>query len=140
MISKLWSFLKSETGSYLFFGGMTTLINYIVFVAALEIGGGVIFSNTVAFIFAVAFAYFTNKIYVFKSKSWKASVLVKEILAFVAARIFSFLFETAGLWFTEDILESDDTGIMIAKVVLSIIVVLLNWVLSKFFVFKKAEK
>ncbi len=139
MISKLLNFLKSETGSYLFFGAMTTVVNYIFFVAAMELGGGVIFSNTVAFVFAVTFAYFTNKIYVFKSKSWKLNVVLKETAAFIAARILSFLFETAGLWFAEDVIKTNKIGILVAKVILSVVVVLLNWVISKFFIFKKSN-
>ncbi len=139
MIAKLIKFLKSETGSYLFFGAATTLVNYIVFVIALGLGGSVLLSNTAAFVIAVAFAYLTNKIYVFKSKCWKANVLIKEIVSFVAARVFSFLVETAGLWITEDVIEANNTGVLIAKLLLSVIVILLNWIISKFFIFKKEK-
>ena len=139
-MKKILDFIKGETGLYLIFGGLTTVVNYVFFWVSLKLSLPVIAANTIAFIFAVAFAYVTNKIYVFKSKSWKLSVLTKEILSFIAARILSFLFETAGLWFAEDVINADETGVLIAKVILSVGVIFINWVLSKFVIFKKSAK
>jgi putative flippase GtrA len=139
-VKKILDFIKGETGLYLIFGGLTTVVNYVFFWVSLKLSLPVIAANTIAFIFAVAFAYVTNKIYVFKSKSWKLSVLTKEILSFIAARILSFLFETAGLWFAEDVINADEMGVLIAKVILSVGVIFINWVLSKFVIFKKSAK
>ncbi|MBR3594343.1 MAG: GtrA family protein [Clostridia bacterium] len=136
-MKRILDFVKGETGLYIVFGGLTTVVNYVFFWLSLKLSFSVIAANTIAFIFAVAFAYATNKIYVFKSRSWKLSLVFKEIISFIASRIFSFLFETAGLWLTEDIIKADETGVLIAKVILSVGVIIINWVLSKFIVFRK---
>ena len=138
MIKKLIDFIKSETGLYLFFGGCTTVISFVSFWAFLGLTGEVL-ANTIATIIAVTFAYITNKIFVFKSRSWSFSVLLKEIPSFCAARAFSYVVETGGLWFTSDVLHSGETGLLVAKIILSVIVIILNWVLSKFLVFKKEK-
>lgn len=142
---KIIKLLKSEAGSYLFFGAMTTLVNYIVFIIFSFILGydRVLIVNTISFIVAVIFAYITNKLYVFHSNSWKPNVLVGEILSFASARIFSYFVEQIGLYLSTDIWHLEKfkiwfvDGIMISKVVLSVLVILLNWVFSKFFIFRK---
>ena len=138
MVKKIIAFMKSETGLYLIFGGLTTVISFVSFWAFLGITGEVV-ANTLATVIAVTFAYITNKIFVFKSRSWALSVLLKEIPSFCAARAFSYVVETGGLWFTSDVLHSGETGLLVAKIVLSVIVIILNWVLSKFLVFKKKK-
>lgn len=145
MKDKLIKILKSETGAYLFFGLMVTVVNYISFVLALMVLGyeQVLLVNTIAFVCAVIFAYITNKLFVFKSKSWSWSTLRVEIPAFLSARILSYFFEQFGLYVSVDILKLEQyevlgiDGVLIAKVVLSIVVVISNWVISKFFIFKK---
>ena len=88
-----------------------------------------------------------NKLFVFESKSWSFMVLKKEIPSFLATRIGSFIVEEFGLFIAEKILRLNrfevlrilDTmidGIVIAKLALAIVVVLLNYVFCKFFVFK----
>lgn len=147
LVEKIVKFLKSEVGSYLFFGAMTTLVNYIVFIIFSFILGydNVLLVNTIAFIIAVIFAYITNKIYVFHSNCWKFNVLFKEILSFAFARIFSYLIEQLGLYLSVDIWHLERfkiwfvDGIMISKIFLSVIVIILNWVFSKFIIFKKTN-
>ncbi len=143
MKEKILKFIKSETGSYLFFGVMTTAVNYLSFIIFLHFLGynHILIINTISFVFAVTFAYITNKIFVFHSKSWKFKVLYKEILYFLSARLLSYFFEQAGLWLCVDILHFEKYSILgvnyalIAKVALSFIVVLLNWAVSKFLIF-----
>ena len=145
MKEKILTIIKSETGSYLIFGVMTTVVNYVSFILFLKLLGynRVLLVNTIAFIFAATFAYITNKLFVFHSKSWEIKVLLKEVIAFFSARIMSYLFEQAGLYLSTDILRLEKfsvlgvNGVLIAKVVLSFAVVLLNWVVSKFFIFKQ---
>lgn len=138
-------YLNKETITYLIFGVLTTVINYAVFWIFLKIFGEKtsLIANAVAFVFAVVFAYVTNKLFVFESKSWELSVLKKELPSFLSARILSFLFEQAGLFVFSNLLHFDEkeifniNGIMIVKVVLSFIVVAINYLLSKFIIFKK---
>lgn len=103
-------------------------------------------ANAIAFVAAVVFAFVVNKCFVFESKSWAWSNLRKEMSAFLAARIGSFAIEEAGLLCCE-LLELNQfgvyvgamhiDGIMVAKLVLSVIVVILNYIFCKWFVFKK---
>ena len=145
MKEKILKILKSETGSYLFFGVMTTAVNYVSFIVFLKLLGydRVLTVNTIAFVFAATFAYFTNKLFVFRSKSFEFKVLIKEIIAFFSARIMSYLFEQAGLYISSDVLQLERFSVLgincvlIAKVVLSFTVVLINWAISKFFIFKQ---
>lgn len=142
---KIIKFLKSEVGLYLFFGAMTTLVNYIVFVIFSFILGyeKILIVNTISFIVAVIFAYITNKLYVFHSNSWAPKILIGEILSFASARIFSYFIEQIGLYLSADIWHLERfkiwffDGIMISKVFLSVLVILLNWVFSKFIIFRK---
>lgn len=141
---KILNFIKSEIGSYLIFGVMTTVVNYLSFVLFLKLLGYdyILTINTISFVFAVVFAYLTNKIFVFHSKSWKFSVLCKEIPSFLSARLLSYFFEQFGLYMCVEVLHLEKysvfgvDGAIISKVILSFIVVLLNWAISKFFIFK----
>ncbi len=141
---KILKILKSETGSYIFFGLMTTAVNYASFILFLRILGyeNVLTVNTISFVIAVVFAYITNKIFVFHSKAFGFKVLLKEFTFFIAARIFSFLFEQVGLYISTDMINLSRlsvlglNGLVVAKLVLSCAAVLLNWVCSKFLIFK----
>ena len=90
--------LNRETILYLIFGVLTTLVNFIVFDRMNAALGEkyVLVSETVAFVVAVLFAFFTNKPFVFQSKDWSAKTLAREIPTFFGGRILSFLIE-AGL-------------------------------------------
>ncbi|WP_250674564.1 GtrA family protein [Paraclostridium ghonii] len=148
MKDSIKSVLNKETLSYLFFGVLTTLVNYITFVIGLIIFGekNTLTVNTIAFIAATIFAYITNKIWVFNSKSWDIEILKSEIISFLGVRIISFLFEQLGLLICISIFNVGNyyifsmSGIMISKVILSFIVVILNYVVSKFFIFKDKIK
>lgn len=148
MKDSIKSVLNKETLSYLFFGVLTTVVNYVTFVIGLIIFGekNTLTVNTIAFIAATIFAYITNKIWVFNSKSWDIEILKSEIISFLGARIISFLFEQLGLLICISIFNVGNyyifsmSGIMISKVILSFIVVILNYVVSKFFIFKDKIK
>lgn len=151
MIKKLFNKYK-EIISYLFFGVMTTLVNFVSFWAFNKILGESLYliSNVIAWVISVVFAYVTNKLWVFESKSWKFKVLLKEVPEFFAARIFSLCVEESGLWLLVDKLGFDKfsfslfkfevTGKLIAKVLLAVIVVILNYFFSKFIIFAKKSK
>lgn len=144
MKQKLLDFIKSETVAYLFFGVLTTVVSYVSFWLFLKLLGYdyILIVNTISFIFAVVFAYITNKLFVFNSKSWKFKFVFKEILSFFSARIISYFFEQFGLFLCVDVLHFEQysflniDGALISKVVLSFAVVLINWLISKFFIFK----
>ena len=134
---------------YVIFGGLTTVVNLVVFTLFGMLLGDekYLITNAVAWFAAVVFAYITNKIWVFESKSWSGKVLLKEIPSFFAARVFSFVLEEAGLFLFVDILSFNEISIkilsfeiggeLIAKVILAVVVVVVNYVLSKLVIFKK---
>lgn len=137
-----------ETISYLIFGVLTTAVNYLVFWLIIEPFGddAALWANVVAFVAALIFSYVTNKLFVFESKSWNWEVLKKELPSFVGARILSFLFDETGLLVCVKWLQVGRfqlfgiSGLMIAKLFLSVVVVIVNYVLSKFFIFKPSDK
>ena len=150
-MDKLKKLLNRETILYLIFGVATTLVNYIVFFLFLEMvldGQNSPLANAVAFVAAVIFAFVVNKVYVFESKSWSLDALKREVPSFLAARVGSFLIEEVALIICEDILHLENaivlqlgttqfSGIAAAKIALSVIVVILNYVFCKWFIFKK---
>ena len=124
-----------EIVSYLFFGGLTTVVNYLVYLPCynlLGISGAV--SNVIAWVVAVAFAYLTNKPFVFKSHDWSAKVVIPELTKFVSCRVGSGLVETAIIFMFVDCLQWNGN---IIKIVTSVLVVILNYIASKLLVFRK---
>lgn len=136
---------------YFIFGVLTTVVNLITFHLLNVILGAeqYLVSNIIAWIVSVVFAYVTNKIFVFESKSLNAKVLLREFSSFLSARIFSFAVEEVGLYFLVEAvgLKSYNmsafgvniTGELISKIILAVIVVILNYVFSKFFIFKNKK-
>jgi len=145
IVSWIGKYLNRETISYLIFGVLTTVLNYIVFWLFLRLLGdeAALLANVVAFIAAVAFAYVTNKLYVFESKSWKPEVVKKELVAFISARLLTFALEELGLFVAANLLHLGRyalfgvDGIMISKLLLNVLVIIGNYVLSKWIIFKK---
>ncbi len=137
MIAKLRNLLKTyhDVISYLFFGVLTTLVNYAVYLPLYNWAGwSAVASNIAAWVAAVLFAYVTNKLFVFESKSWSLRVIGPEFAKFLACRIGSGVAETGIIWLTVDILLWNGN---LMKLLTSVLVVILNYVGSKIFVFKK---
>ena len=133
LIVKYWDIL-----SYLFFGALTTLVNFLVYFPLynwLQLSAAV--SNSAAWVVAVAFAYITNKPFVFKSLDWSLKIVLPELSKFVGCRIGSGLLETLALWLLVDIMGCNGNWI---KIIVSILVVVLNYVSSKWIVFVKKER
>ena len=123
-----------ETVIYLVFGVLTTVVNYAVYIPLYNFAHlPASVCNGVAWVAAVTFAYVTNKLFVFESKSWNSGVL-GELLRFVGSRVTSGVIETVSLLVTVDILGWNGN---IMKLFLAVIVIVLNYILSKFVVFKK---
>lgn len=130
LLVKYWDIL-----SYLFFGGLTTVVNYLVYLPVYNLLGlSAAVSNAIAWVVAVAFAYLTNKPFVFKSHDWSAKTVIPELTKFVSCRIASGVMETAILFVAVDLLNWNGN---IWKLVTSVLVVILNYFGSKLLVFKK---
>lgn len=133
MISWCINFMKIQTFKYLFFGFLTTIVSFIIYNAYIFYGVNLIISNTWSFIGAVIFAYITNKIWVFDSKSFSLKIVVREFSIFVLSRVLVFLLETVCLVLLVDMLAVNE---IIAKIITSVGVVIINYVISKFAVFR----
>ena len=130
LVQKHWNIL-----SYLFFGGLTTVVNYLVYLPCynlLNLSAAV--SNAIAWAVAVAFAYLTNKPIVFRSHDWSLKTVVPELTKFLTCRIGSGLLETGILFLCVDLLAWNGN---VWQLITSVLVVILNYIASKLLVFKK---
>lgn len=130
LVKKHWDII-----TYLFFGVLTTAVNYIVYLPLYNwLHLSATLSNCVAWVAAVAFAYLTNKPFVFKSHDWSAQTVLPELAKFVGCRLGSGIAETAILFLTVDILSLNGN---VMKLITSVLVVVLNYIGSKLLVFRK---
>ncbi len=127
-------FLNRETVSYLVFGVLTTVVNYASYELCKWLGIHYTVSTVAAWVLAVAFAYITNKLYVFESKSFEKNVLLREISAFVGCRLFSGLCDLGFMILAVELLCMNDS---IAKLASNVFVVIINYIFSKLFIFRK---
>lgn len=142
MIKKLLSKVANrETISYLVFGVLTTIVCLVSYelIKLLLTGGGELsniqmnIANVGSWIIAVAFAFVTNKFFVFQSNSVSFKVLLKEITSFVGARVLSLGFEIVWMNVTVGLLHINDSA---AKIGAQFGIVVMNYVFSKLFIFK----
>ena len=138
--------VNKETILYLVFGVMTTVVNFGSFILFDWIFGNKYYlvSNVFSFVMATVFAFVTNKQFVFKSKVWTSGTLVAEMISFASARIGTFLIvEEMGLWIAVQCIGIGKlqlfcvNGILMAKVCLAFLAVLINYILSKCWIFKQ---
>lgn len=133
--------VNRETISYLIFGVLTTVVSIVSYevVKRLLARGKepaplIINISTVAsWILAVAFAFVTNKLFVFQSMSMDTGVLFKEIISFVGARLLSLGFEVVWMNVTTVVLKWNDS---FCKIAAQFVIVVLNYIFSKLFIFK----
>ena len=150
---------------YIIFGVMTTLVNWVVYTLLMKLFGSaaesqtvlftlfgrnittkvfyIFIANFVAWVAGVLFAFVTNKLWVFESKSWRFGLVMKELWLFVLARLITGVLEWFGvplLWAIG--MDQDLFGIdgFLAKIVVSVVVVILNYVFSKLIIFRKKDK
>ena len=123
---------------YLFFGGLTTLVNIVVF-GILEGPLGIDYkiSNFFSVAISIGFAFVVNKRYVFQSKSKTFSDTVQEFIKFVLGRLVTMVVEVGGVPFCVELLGQPK---MVAKIETQVIVVIVNYFISKLFVFKSGSE
>ena len=130
-----------EIINYLIVGVLTTIVS-------LAVKWGLLFtildasnafelqtSVIISWIVAVSFAYITNRIFVFKSKSKN---ILKEISSFFGSRVITLLLDMGIMWFFVTLLKlNTDTWVFIWTMVVQVLVTILNYIFSKLLVFKK---
>lgn len=129
-------FEYKEVISYLVFGGLSTIVNFIsYFIFARIVGIGEVTSSGLSWFCAVLFAYITNKLFVFESKTNSKKDFLKEIFSFFSCRVLSGILCDVGTFaLMINIFKIND---IVAKIVTQIMVIILNYVLSKVIIFKK---
>ena len=137
MVKRLLNLVKThkEVVTYLIFGVLTTLVNYAVYLPLYNwLHLSATLSNAIAWVAAVAFAFVTNKPFVFESHDWSMKTVIPELSKFVGCRVGSGLAETAIIFLTVDLLQWNGNH---WKLLTSVLVVILNYIASKLLVFKK---
>ena len=137
MIEKLRSLIEKywDVLSYLFFGVLTTVVNYLIYLPVYNFCGlSAALSNMIAWVGAVIFAFLTNKPFVFRSHDWSANTVVPELTKFVSCRIASGVLETVILFLAVDCMNWNGN---IWKLVTQVLVIIINYVGSKLLVFRK---
>ena len=137
-LKKSWRCLAAaEMLLYMLCGIRTTAVNILSFGLLRDVlQWQLLTANTLAWVLSVAFAFLTNKVFVFRSKSFAAKLVLRELVSFVGARLFSLAVDTAGMWLLVDVLTWND---WLAKVLMNVIVIVLNYVFSKLFIFKRPQ-
>lgn len=142
MLKKIISRIANrETISYLVFGVLTTIVCLASYeLVKLMLTGGaeptpiqMNIANVSSWVLAVAFAYITNKLFVFRSMSFAPGALIKEVSSFVGARLLSLGFEIVWMNVTVSLLHFNDS---ICKILAQFVIVVMNYVFSKLFIFK----
>lgn len=139
MIKRVWElYLKyKEAVLYLIFGGLTTLINIVAYTVCAHIFYmDTVDSTSVAWVIAVIFAYVTNKMFVFESKTNTFAALLKECISFLGCRVATGVMDIGIMYLSVDILHFND---VFMKIFSNVLVVILNYVFSKLFIFSKKQ-
>lgn len=129
---------KREVIAYLIFGGLTTVIDY-------AISNGLFYgahlasvpSQTIGWVAAVLFAFVTNKWWVFGSHTLAPREVWREFVSFVLCRIATFLFSLAAIFVMVDLMRME---FFVCKLLISVVVVILNYVFSKILIFAKKRE
>ena len=120
---------------YLIFGVLTTVVNIVAYAVCTRVFSlDVYSSNVVAWVLAVLFAYFTNKNYVFSSKAKSYKEKIKEVLLFYWYRLLTFGIDMLIMYVMIDLMGINDIA---SKIVDNVVIIILNYIFSKCFIFKK---
>ncbi len=149
----LGKLFNREMIMYLFVGGLTTVVavgtfwlfNRLFSVIGWEGVAGLfrkgqdyayIDSNVLSWLCAVFFGFVANKLYVFNSKSRERATVIRELTSFISARLVTLLIDTGMMFLFVSIMLMNE---MAAKLIVQVVVVVLNYIFSKLFIFKKNE-
>ena len=139
MIQKLKALLIKyrEIILYLIFGGLTTVVSFVVYYAILGAGMHYLAAQVISWAAAVAFAFVVNKLFVFEDRDNSPRALLRQIGQFVSVRIASGVLETVLLWLLVDVILISEN---IAKIPVAVLTVIINYIASKLLIFRKNGK
>ena len=122
---------KYELIAYIIFGILTTVVDWVVYYILSGLGVNYIINSIISWTAAVLFAFITNKLFVFDSKRLKN--IFRELVLFVLSRLSTLVINLVGMYVLISLLKLNE---FISKAILSILVVILNYIFSKLFIFK----
>ena len=130
-----------ELISYLFWGVLAFVLSMVLYwLFDTVCGWDSVFANTIDWVICVLFTFFTNRTFVFKSKAEGAAAKWKEFIEFVLARLFTLILEDIIIFIGVNLLGyTDALGSTIVKFIGQVVVIVTNYILSKLWIFKKAD-
>ena len=138
MISTIWNKLcNRESITYIIFGVLTTAVDWVTYAVLWAAGADYRVSTALSWAAAVIFAFITNKFIVFQSFDIRLNYLWKEFVSFVACRAATGVITMVGMLIMVDVLHWNE---FFGKLVVSAVSLVLNYILSKLFIFKKGNK
>lgn len=132
----LWRLYENDVVRYVFFGGCTTLVNLACFYVLRKCGIELNAANLISIITAIIFAYIVNSKYVFQDKCETFKEHIRPFCKFISARLLTMVIEIGGVWLLVEIMMLND---MAGKFCTQFIVLILNYIFSKFFVFTSGK-
>lgn len=129
LIKKLYG---NDVVRYVFFGGCTTFVNLAAFYILRKYGIPLNPANFASIIIAILFAYVVNSKFVFQDKCENLKAHIRPFCKFISARLVSMAVEVGGVWLLVEILHMNE---MAGKIFTQVIVLIMNYIFSKFFVF-----
>lgn len=134
LIKKLYA---NDVVRYVFFGGCTTLVNLVSFFFLRQAGVQRDIANVISIILAILFAYVVNSRFVFQDKCENLKDHLHSFCKFIGARLATMVIEVGGVWFFAEIVHMND---MVGKFITQFVVLVLNYIFSKFLVFTNGRK
>ena len=125
-------FYQNDVIRYVFFGGCTTLVNLVCFFVLRKCRVELNIANLISIITAILFAYVVNSRYVFQDKCETFKDHIRPFCKFISARLVTIVIEVGGVWLLVEVCKMND---MAGKFITQFIVLALNYIFSKFFVF-----
>lgn len=125
-------FYQNDVIRYVFFGGCTTLVNLVCFFVLRKCRVELNIANLISIITAILFAYVVNSRYVFQDKCETFKDHIRPFCKFISARLVTMVIEVGGVWLLVEVCKMND---MAGKLITQFIVLALNYIFSKFFVF-----
>lgn len=141
-MDKLISLYKKhrEIINYLVVGVIGTIVSIVTFAIFMKIGFDAVPSNIISWTIVVILMYILNRYFVFSEHATEKMAIIREMISFALARLFTLLLETLVIWLGIDVMKiNSDFGVVSVKTFGQVLVIVLNFVFSKLFIFKNSK-
>lgn len=128
---------ENDVIRYIFWGGCTTLVNLVSFYLMRIAGLPLMAANIISIILAILFAYVVNSRFVFHDSCETLKDHIQPFVKFISARLVTMVIEVGGVWLLAVVMGFHD---MVAKFCTQFLVLVLNYIFSKFLIFTTGKK